>query len=237
MTMLFPGGTAVSGLRVYPWEAPDGRPGGSPHMHLVCTEGYLVQDGTGGVQTLTAERYAETPLHPGDVVWFSPGTIHRLVNGDGRLRLAVVMQNDGLPEAGDAVFTFPPEHLTDRPAYDAVASLGGAPDERRARARRDLAIAGFSQLRAAAQAGDPRPLLAFHAAAGRLVADRLDEWRSRWRATAWEAARRTGDQLDALGRGDVTHLRSAQVRRQAQPAAAVLGMCGLLHRYDVAPDA
>ena len=234
MNAIFPGGTSVSALRVYPWVTPDNRRGGSPHMHLVCTEGYLVGDGAGAVQTITTTGYAETPLRPGDVVWFAPGTIHRLVNGDGRLRLHVVMQNDGLPEAGDAVFTFPPEYLASRAAYDAAASVlddGGRPEEHRAQARRDLAIAGFSRLREAVLAGDPGPLEEFHAAAARLVADRLDEWRLRWQATALAAARQTGEQIDALSAGDHRHLRDGAVHRVARPDQTALGMCGYLHRY------
>ena len=237
MSALFPGGTSVSELRVYPWETPDDRHGGSPHMHLVCTEGYLVLDGDGAVQTLTTAGFAETPLRPGDVVWFTPGTIHRLINGDGRLRLNVVMQNDGLPEAGDAVLTYPPEHLVDRATYDAATSLvdadTGLPDERRARARRDLAIAGFARLRKAAEAGDPEPLRAFHAAAAHLVSGLLDEWRRRWSSTAAEAARRTGAQLDALAGGDHGHLREAEVRRVPRPEQTALGMCGYLSRFDL----
>jgi hypothetical protein len=38
------------------------------------------------------------------IAWFTPGTVHRMVNGSG-LRATVLMQNSGLPEAGDAVFT------------------------------------------------------------------------------------------------------------------------------------
>ncbi len=60
--------------------------------------------GRGAVQTLTAAGFQETPLSPGALVWFTPGTIHRLVN-DGDLTLHVLMQNCGLPEAGDAVLT------------------------------------------------------------------------------------------------------------------------------------
>lgn len=235
MNALFPGGTSVSALQVYPWPAPDGLHGGSPHLHLVCAEGYLVIEGAGTVQTLTTGGYDETALRPGEVVWFDPGTIHRLVNGDGRLRLVVVMQNDGLPEAGDAVLTYPPEHLRDRSGYDAVTSLvdqtSGLPDEQRARARRDLAIAGFARLREATEDGDLQPLHAFHAAAARLVSDRIGEWRRRWLATAAEAARRTGEHLDALARGEHDHLRLAEVRRAAPPERPTLGMCGVLSPY------
>ena len=52
------------------------------------------------------------PLEPGAFVWFTPGTIHRLVNG-GDLEILVLMQNAGLPEAGDMVITFPPDVLAD----------------------------------------------------------------------------------------------------------------------------
>ena len=39
---LFPGGTAVSSLHVYDWESEDGLSGGTPHLHTVSTEGYVV---------------------------------------------------------------------------------------------------------------------------------------------------------------------------------------------------
>ena len=105
---VFPGGTAVSGLKVYEWAADDGLCGGSPHVHLACTEAYVVVSGEGALQTLTAQGLSEIPLRAGTVAWFGPGTIHRAVNGDGSLRVVVLMQNGGLPEAGDAVLTFPP---------------------------------------------------------------------------------------------------------------------------------
>jgi len=124
----FPGATAVTVLDVYDWIAPDGLPGGSAHVHLASTEGYVVASGAGRLQTLGERGYAETPLGPGDCLWFTPGTIHRLVN-EGDLRLFVVMQNAGLPEHGDAVLTFPPEILADPAAYARAASLpSGAAD-------------------------------------------------------------------------------------------------------------
>jgi mannose-6-phosphate isomerase-like protein (cupin superfamily) len=231
---MFPGAVGVTDLRVYRWETPDGLRGGSPHVHLVCSEGYVVTEGSGAVQTITAAGYAETPLEPGDIVWFSPGTIHRLVNGDGHLRLTTVMQNDGLPEAGDAVLTYPAEHLADRAAYDAVTSLLGAdgtPAQERARARRDLAIAGFGELRRAAERGDPAPLREFYVAANRLVEHRLDAWRTRWETTASRAAQRTGEQIEALTRGDHDHLRAAEIRSTRAAGGRTLGMCGFLRPY------
>jgi mannose-6-phosphate isomerase-like protein (cupin superfamily) len=118
----FPGATAITVLDVYDWVAPDGLPGGSAHVHLASTEGYVVASGAGRLQTLGERGYAETPLRPGDCLWFTPGTIHRLVN-EGDLRLFVVMQNAGLPEHGDVVLTFPSGILADPAAYARAATL------------------------------------------------------------------------------------------------------------------
>ncbi|PWS40035.1 cupin, partial [Streptomyces sp. ZEA17I] len=131
-----PGAVAVSHLTVYDWPAADGLRGGTPHLHLTCSEGYVVIGGTGSVQTLTTTGFRQTPLAPGALVWFTPGTIHRLVN-DGGLRVVVLMQNSGLPEAGDAVLTLPPALLTGPEVYGAAAALpqDGAEAERERAAR------------------------------------------------------------------------------------------------------
>ncbi|MFC8297958.1 cupin domain-containing protein [Micromonospora orduensis] len=226
-----PGGIGVSRLRVYDTVAPDGVVGGTPHVHLCCTEGYVVTDGEGAVQTLTADGYRETPLRPGAVVWFRPGTVHRLVNGGG-LTIVVLMQNSGLPEAGDAVLTFPPEVLADPDAYAAAVALpdGGAPgaDVRAAYRRRDLAVTGFQALRA----GGPAALAAFHDAALALRRPLLADWRRRWAVGAGRAAAGTGEQLDALERGDACHLGEARVYAVDEPVErGRLGMCGLLDTY------
>ncbi|MGK5445515.1 cupin domain-containing protein [Micromonospora sp. URMC 105] len=230
-----PGGVGVSRLRVYDTIAPDGLAGGTPHLHLACTEGYVVTGGAGLVQTLTLDGYRELPLHPGAVAWFEPGTIHRLVNHD-RLEITVLMQNSGLPEAGDAVLTLPPELLADADRYAAAVRLpnGGAPggDLAAAYARRDLAVHGFVRLRSGLAAGDPGPLREFHAAAARLVRPGLDRWRRRWRTGALDAAERTGRHLDALAEGRPEHLAGARVRWRDRPHEhGRLGMCGLLDTY------
>ncbi|WP_327084973.1 cupin domain-containing protein [Nonomuraea sp. NBC_01738] len=217
--MTLPGSVGLSDLRVYDWPAADGRCGGSPHMHLVCTEAYVVVEGSGAVQTLTWSGFAETPLEPGAVVSFTPGTIHRLVNGDGRLRIVVVMQNSGLPEAGDAVFTFPPDILSDPVRYGEAASPADV------RGRRDLAMTGFTRLRELGRAAVEE----FHEAALGIVAGRLDAFEERWLAGARAAADATGDQLAALRRGDVAHLRAAGVSTLSPTPRP--GMCGDLLAY------
>ncbi|MFJ9423395.1 cupin domain-containing protein [Streptomyces sp. NPDC101249] len=226
-----PGGVAVSRLTVYDWPAADGVRGGTPHLHLTCSEAYVVTGGRGAVQTLTASGYEETPLEPGTVAWFTPGTIHRLVN-EGELRITVLMQNSGLPEAGDAVLTLPPRFLTDPATYAAATTLpADAPEaerERAARARRDLAVEGFLALRAAE---GPEPLAEFHRAAAALVEPRLAGWRERWRRGAGAAAAATGVQLDRLAAGDAGHLARAAVRAEQPSERGRFGMCGRLDVY------
>ncbi|GAA1376455.1 cupin domain-containing protein [Streptomyces beijiangensis] len=229
-----PGSVAVSHLRVYDWPAADGLRGGTPHLHLTCTEGYVVTGGGGAVQTLTAAGFRQTPLSPGALVWFTPGTIHRLINDDN-LRLVVLMQNSGLPEAGDAVLTLPPRHLTDSDTYRAASVLPlDAPEatrEKAARARRDLAVEGFLALREATGAGDPEPLAAFHRAAAALVRPKIPEWRERWERGAAAASAATGEQLDRLAEGDASHLAQAEVRAEQPASYGRFGMCGRLDVY------
>jgi hypothetical protein len=194
------------------WEAP------KPYIHPV--------------HTLTATGHRVTPLTPGTVAWFTPGTIHRLVNEDD-LRITVLMQNSGLPEAGDAVLTLPPRYLADPQTYTAAtvvpADAPEAEQARIARARRDLALEGYRALR---EAPDPAAALAdFHRAAAALVRPRLAAWRERWLRGARAAAQTTAEQLDRLADGDVSHLAEAVVRAEEPSAYGRFGMCGRLDVY------
>lgn len=234
--MPFPGGTGISGLRVYDWPTTDGVCGGSPHVHLTCSECYVVVQGSGRVQTLTRRGFAEVPLRTGTVAWFTPGTIHRLVN-EADLQIVVIMQNSGLPEAGDAVFTFPAATLTDPETYAKAASLAHpdhayASDEVAARHRRDLAIEGFLELRQHVESGDHAALDEFYRAAVRLKRDRLADWEQRWRSGALAAAQRTGEQLDRLRADDISHLTEAEIRVLPPQDTQRFGMCGRLDVHD-----
>ncbi|MGY6018842.1 cupin [Streptomyces spinosirectus] len=228
-----PGAIGLSHLSAYDWEAADGVCGGSPHLHLVCTEAYVVTGGRGAVQTLSPDGYRDIPLGPGSVAWFTPGTVHRMVQG-GDLRITVLMQNSGLPEAGDAVFTFPPEVLADPEQYAAAATLPpgtGVETEKAARRRRDLAVEGYLALRAALVAGDEGPYLEFQRAAARLVREKVPHWRELWRAGALAAAERTGAQLDALAAGDEGYLADATAHRTEPTRLGGFGMCGRRDEY------
>lgn len=208
-----PGNIGISHLRVY-------EGGGTPHIHTVCTEAYVVVGGSGAVQTLTLnEGFVETPLSAGMVVSFPPGTIHRLMN-DGDLEIYVLMSNAGLPEAGDMVITFEPRILADLAAYAAAATL---PDQElsSAAARRDRGVEGFVRIRA----GGEQALREFHDAVARIVEPKLSSWRALTRPDPTPAM------LDALASGDVAHFAHAAVRtHDAEPR---LGCCGMLGAHVV----
>jgi mannose-6-phosphate isomerase-like protein (cupin superfamily) len=225
-----PGGIGVSHLRAYEWEAEDGVLGGSPHVHLACTEAYVVTAGRGAVQTLSTGGYAETPLEAGVIAWFAPGTVHRMVQGGG-LRVTVLMQNSGLPEAGDAVFTFPPDVLSDAGAYAEAAASPKTDDA--AKRRRDLAVRGYLPLREALLDGDPEPLRSFHRAAVALVSPKIGDWVPRWQTGALKAAELTGAHLKALADGDGSHLEHSGVRVATPSNPDGYGMCGRRAEYDI----
>ena len=157
--VMLPGGVGVSRLCVYDTT-------GSPHIHLACAEAYVVIAGRGAVQTVTQDGFAEHSLEPGGLLTFTPGTVHRLINHGG-LEIVVLMANSGLPEAGDAVLTFPPDVLADADRYAEAVTLDGTLAS--AHRRRDLAIEGFGLLR---ETG----LTAFYEAAIRLKQPLLDSW-------------------------------------------------------------
>ena len=232
-----PGAVGVTHLRVYDTVAPDGVAGGSPHVHFACTEAYVIVGGRGAVQTLSADGYREIGLEVGTIVWFTPGVIHRLVNLDGRLEIQVVMQNAGLPEAGDWLLTFPPEVLADADAYAAAASVAAgehvyAGGLEAARRRRDLAVEGFTALRARFEREGVAALEELYRAGARLIQPKLDAWRAVWEAGPLAAARRTGEQLDALAQGRVDHMRQGSVHELPAPGQErKLGMCGTLGLY------
>ncbi|GAA3065671.1 MULTISPECIES: cupin domain-containing protein [Actinomycetes] len=235
----FPGGTSVSDLCVYDWDTPDGLHGGTPHLHTVSTEAYVVTAGRGEVHTLSADGAAQDALEKGSLLWFTPGTVHRLVNHAG-LELAVIMQNAGLPEAGDAVMTFPDEILADPDRYHEAVALPPEGDEQSraaaARARRDLAIEGHRQLLAAVEQDGPAAMRRLHERAAALVRPRIDQWREIWAANVEAETERTRAQLEALADGDASHLQEASViRGEPRPAPRLFGMCGRLQTWR-APD-
>lgn len=234
----FPGGTSVTFLDVYDDAAPDGVRGGSPHVHLVSTECYVVVGGAGELHTVDPSGWRRTPLAVGSVIWFTPGTIHRAVN-HGDLRVLVVMSNSGLPEAGDAIMTFPPAYLADAQTYAAAAVLPAraslAERAADARRRRDLAVEGFLALRDAAEAGDPTPLRNFSEAARRLVSARAEGWDRIVRERPLAQAELSVAHVAAVVAGSPDHLaEAAMFHVPASEGERGFGMCGRLRTYDIA---
>ncbi|MER7246289.1 cupin domain-containing protein [Kribbella sp. NPDC000426] len=230
--MPLPGGIGISKLTVYDAEASDGVVGGTPHVHLACSEGYYVLAGDGAVQTLSTKGYSETPLQAGAVVWFGPGMIHRLVNRGG-LEILALMSNSGLPEAGDAVMTLPPEYLADRETYLAATALTDEARTESAMARRELAVQGYGVLRERYEADGPSALDDFYAAAIRIVQPQLADWRKRWEHGPRRLADETAAALDALEAGTAPHLETAELHQLPAPTESGLhGMCGRLDVYD-----
>jgi len=232
-----PGGTSVSHVKVYDTVGPDGLAGGSPHLHTVCTEAYLVIAGEGMVQTLSGEGYAETPLTAGTIAWFSPGTIHRLINLDGRLELYVLMSNAGLPEAGDMVLAFEPDLLADEARYRAAADLppdgattDGHPDP--ARARRDLAVVGFGHWADEVRAHGDAGLEPLHRAAVGLVAERSAGWAALLAGDPTIDLQRSQAQIAAITADPseaVRHLATSGIRATSLlPLTRRMGCCGTL---------
>lgn len=237
VTPPFPGAIGASHLRVYDSEAPDGLRGGTPHVHSVCTEAYFVIAGSGAVQTIDGGGYRETPLEPGAFVWFTPGTIHRLVNGDGGLEILVLMANAGLPEAGDMIITFEPEVLDDPAAYarahalpEGAQTTAGSSDA--ARLRRDAGVRGFLDLRDATTRGDESAMARFRQQAARLLAPRAADWKALHARGPLAAAEATARQIEAIGRGDASHLDHAGLHTlPAPPHERRMGCCGTLGVY------
>ena len=212
-----PGGVSVSHLRVYDWPAPDGV--GLAGQRVAAPARRVV----GGLRRAGRHRLGAhararpgspcTRCGPGSIVSFGPGVVHRAVN-DGDLEVLVLMSNAGLPEAGDAVLTFPAAVLADPAAYRAAATLpgDGASDDEiaaAARRRRDLALEGYAELGAAVdRLGAAAALEPLHDAAARLVRTLVPHWQDVWTRTVY-----------ARDRGHGRGARRADPRRRPPPRA------------------
>lgn len=231
-----PGGIAVSRLRVYDWPAADGLRGGSPHLHTASAEGYVVLAGRGRVQTLSAQGLAMTELSSGTLAWFTPGTVHRLINDDGELDILTVMSNAGLPEAGDAILTFSSAILANPETYARNADLprSGRPAEvaGAARRRRDLALHGFAELCARAATDLDGALDDLYSAAVALVAGRVRSWQRLIERGPSAQIQATQRQLEQLAAGLPGSMVDSGIRVADAQTSQRYGMCGMLTAWD-----
>jgi mannose-6-phosphate isomerase-like protein (cupin superfamily) len=243
MGSTFPGATGLSEISIYDWPGADGAAGGSPHVHTASTEAYVVLAGAGRLETLDSRGFTSTPLVPGVVLWFTPGTVHRAINDSGDLKILVVMQNAGLPEHGDAVMTFPPEHLTDPATYRRAAALehtdadsGLDAAEEAARRRRDLALEGYLVLKDAVLRSGPAALAGFHAAAARLASARAGAWAGLLEAGAARQAEVTRQQLVSLDTAESIYLGNARTTMGKRENRRIYGMCGRIQGWELSDN-
>ena len=239
----FPGATGLSEISIYDWPGADGAAGGSPHVHTASTEAYVVLEGAGRLETLDSRGFTSAPLVPGAVLWFTPGTVHRAINDSGDLRVLVVMQNAGLPEHGDAVMTFPSEHLGDGETYRRAAALehkdadaGLAAGEEAARRRRDLALEGYFALKQDVLASGPEALAGFHAAAARLIAGRTRTWAHLLAGGAARQVEVTRQQLASLDTAESIYLAKARTTMGKRENRRIYGMCGRIQTWELSDN-
>ncbi|MBT2532969.1 cupin domain-containing protein [Arthrobacter sp. ISL-48] len=243
MASTFPGATGLSEVGIYDWPGADGAAGGSPHMHTASTEAYVVLEGSGRMETLDSRGFTSSPLVPGVVLWFTPGTVHRAINDSGDLKVLVVMQNAGLPEHGDAVMTFPKEHLRDAETYRRAAALehkdadaGLAAGEEAARRRRDLALEGYFALKEAVLKFGPGALAEFHARAATLVASKTGTWAELLAAGAAKQAETTRQQLQSLDAAETFYLSKASTTMGKRESRRIYGMCGRIQTWELSDN-
>lgn len=239
-----PAGIGMSHVRVYRSQSPDGQCGGTPHWHLVCTELYLVLAGRGAAEFLTSAGPQRLPLQVGTAVQFTPGTLHRLINGAESLEILVVMENGRLNEEGDVVFTFPDEDLADPQIYARIADVGPpeAPDPVAVQRRRDRAVTGFVE-RIRAWERDPERgragLDALYRRGTELVRARSAHWPGVVHSGPARALAELADRAHAVVTGDPRHLAAATVTvlPQYDASATTPRMCGDLWSYAGPADA
>ena len=239
----FPGATGLSEISVYDWPGADGAAGGSPHLHTASTEAYVVLEGSGRLETLDSRGFTSSPLEPGAVLWFTPGTVHRAINDSGDLKVLVVMQNAGLPEHGDAVMTFPPEYLADAVSYRRAAALehqdadaGPVAGEEAARRRRDLALEGYLALKEAVLSSGPSALAGFHAAAAHLVSGRTAVWAGLLGEGAARQAELTRQQLASLDTAESIYMANARTTMGKRENRRIYGMCGRIQTWELSDN-
>ncbi len=226
-----PGATLVTRLKVYDTVTVDGKIGGTPHFHFLCTEMYFVLAGSGAVEMIDMRGFAEVELKPFAALVFSPGTLHRLVNPHGDLELLVVMQNSGLPERGDNVVSFVEEIMADDAQFREAMRVQSFEDAYR---RRDRGVEGFLRLKSAFETdleNGQAALRRFYDHAARRIEPRRSEWQRIIEQGALRAAEESIAQLHALDAGDTSYLSHARHVLIESGEYQTPGFCGRLNRY------
>lgn len=226
-----PGSILMTRLKVYDTSAPDGQCGGTPHVHLLCSEMYFVLAGSGFVELIDADGFSRVELHPHAALLFSPGTVHRLINPNGDLELLVMMANSGLPERGDNVVCFSHEWLNDQARYDEAMHVESVSDAYR---RRDKGVDGFLQIKAAFSQGldiGRAALQQFYKYAAKRTGIRHDQWSQIIVDGSLKEVQQTQQQLQMLSDGKIDYLLDADQHLIQPNQFNKPGFCGHLNRY------
>jgi hypothetical protein len=141
------------------------------------------------------------------------------------------------------VLTFPQDILGDPGRYREAATLpvpaapgfAACPDAVMAaavRARRDLAVEGFAQLRAGVQARGPSALADLYAGAATLVAGSVPRWQEICANGVLDQGAASAAALADLGAGRAPHLwQGAVASRTASCGQRAYGLCGRLQTW------
>jgi len=239
---ILPGGAGLTHIKVYDTPGPDGAISGGAHIHLVCSEIYFVLKGTGQMELLSIDGLETVDLVPNKVVFFRPGTFHRVLNPNKDLEILAIMQNGGLPERGDFVMSFPPEVLGNVSTY---AQALRARDLSEALKRRDLSLQGYLELKAAfgrsLEIGQ-EALRGFYRAARNLIAPKVDGFEWVLKVGSQTEVKASLDACDFLRAGRLDYLEHSILGGKTCPGHASLyplnepgkpGMCGELHPYSL----
>ena len=226
-----PGATLVTRLKVYDTLTPDGQFGGTPHVHLMCTEMYFVSAGSGAVEMIDWNGFSKVDLSLNSALIFSPGTVHRLINPNKNLELFIVMQNSGLPERGDNVVSFKDEILADAEAYQKAMKVS---DFDEAYVRRDQGVEGFLELKASFEKGleqGRNALKQFYERATEQTRTLRSSWQNVIHKGPLHEAQTSLSHIKNLEQGNVSHLQQASHFLIEPDDYKTPGFCGALNRY------
>lgn len=226
-----PGATLMTRLKVYDTPTPDEQIGGTPHVHLVCTEMYIVLNGSGAVEMLDKDGFSRVELQQNDALLFSPGTIHRLINPNCDLELLVIMQNSGLPERGDNVVTFTDNYLMTDEAYTEAMQVQTIED---AYQRRNRGVDGFLGIKAAFEDNlsvGQAALEKFYAYANARTASQQQQWHKIIHKGALSTAKESLAQIEQLQAQNTRYLSNNAHTVIRADDFSNLGFCGHLNRY------
>jgi mannose-6-phosphate isomerase-like protein (cupin superfamily) len=230
----FPGASIGVRVKVYDSKAPDGKISGTPHVHLLCTELYFVLAGSGAVELIDDNGLHIVELNPYDILFFTPGTIHRLINPNRNLELLVVEQG-GFPEYGDSVICLPDEFLSDPVRYDRIRM---ADTVEQAVRRRNMAVEGFNQLRDSFEhnVADGRDSLArFYGRCHERTAHLYPVWEAAIQEGPVAEAQQCLDRLSELKKGSSRNLIATGFRVMSGRSCEGIGYCGYIHKYGAVP--